>query len=131
MKKIILIVAILSSLQARAQESTNIARKEYLAVLTLTERYKDDKNWGKPEKDIIGEHFQRLGYMKQEGIVVMAGRTQLESNDPYMMGLVIFYAKDDKHIYFGDKIFQNVDFDSFKALNIFYAKDKDSVYIYN
>ncbi|MBP9099172.1 MAG: hypothetical protein KBF74_10180 [Ferruginibacter sp.] len=96
MKKIILIVAILSSLQARAQESTNIARKEYLAVLTLTERYKDDKNWGKPEKDIIGEHFQRLGYMKQEGIVVMAGRTQLESNDPYMMGLVIFYAKDDK-----------------------------------
>ena len=26
----------------------------------------------------------------------MAGRTQLESNDPAMMGLVIFYAKDDK-----------------------------------
>jgi hypothetical protein len=39
--------------------------------------------------------------MKQEGIVV-AGRTQLESNDPAMMGLVIFYAKDDrKHVHNG------------------------------
>ena len=28
--------------------------------------------------------------------MIMAGRTQLKSNDPALMGLVIFYAKDDK-----------------------------------
>jgi uncharacterized protein len=36
--------------------------------------------------------------------VVLAGRTQLETNDPAMMGLVIFYAKDDKE---ADKLMMN------------------------
>ncbi len=96
MKKVIFILAMLFSMQAIAQESADITRKEYLGVLTLTEKYKDDKNWGNVEQDIIGEHFQRLAHLKQEGIVIMAGRTQLKSNDPALMGLVIFYAKDDK-----------------------------------
>jgi YCII-related domain. len=34
--------------------------------------------------------------MNKEGVVLLAGRTQLETNDPDMMGLVIFYAKDEK-----------------------------------
>lgn len=70
--------------------------KEYIGVLTLTEKYKDEKNWAKPEQAIVGEHFQRLKKYKKEGIVVLAGRTQYETNNPDMMGIVIFYAKDDK-----------------------------------
>jgi len=96
MKKIIFIAAMLFTIQTMAQDSSNAKLKEYLGVLTLTEKYKDDKNWGNTEQGIVGEHFQRLVKMKKDGIVVMAGRTQLESNDPAMMGLVIFYAKDDK-----------------------------------
>ena len=96
MKKIIFIAALFFSMQTKAQDSAKVILKEYLGVLTLAEKYKDDKNWGKAEQGIVGEHFQRLVKMEKAGIVVMAGRTQLESNDPAMMGLVIFYAKDDK-----------------------------------
>ena len=70
--------------------------KEYLGILTLTEKYTDEKNWTQKDQEVIGEHFQRLVKMKNEGIVIIAGRTQLETNDPNMMGLVIFNAKDEK-----------------------------------
>jgi uncharacterized protein YciI len=33
---------------------------------------------------------------KEEGIVVFAGRTELPLDNPDMMGLVVFYAKDEK-----------------------------------
>jgi uncharacterized protein YciI len=44
----------------------------------------------------VGEHFKRLVQMNKDGVVLLAGRIQLESNDPNMIGLVIFYAKDEK-----------------------------------
>ena len=34
--------------------------------------------------------------MKDEGIVVLAGRTQYDLNNADMMGIVIFYAPDDR-----------------------------------
>ena len=40
--------------------------------------------------------LQRLLKKKEEGIVVLAGRTELPLNNTDMMGLVIFYAKDEK-----------------------------------
>ena len=76
-------------------QKADSTRKEYLGVLTLTEKYKDEKNWTEKEQAITGEHFQRLLKYKTEGIVVLAGRTQYDLNNPDMMGLVIFYAKDD------------------------------------
>lgn len=74
---------------------TDSTKKEYLGVLTLTEKYKDEKNWDEKAQGITGQHFQRLLKAKQEGIVVMAGPTDYNVNNPNMMGLVIFYAKDD------------------------------------
>ncbi|MEI9943689.1 MAG: YciI family protein [Chitinophagaceae bacterium] len=65
-------------------------------MLTLTEKFKDEKNWKPTDQATVGEHFQRLVKYKNEGIVVLAGRTELPFSDPNMMGLVIFYAKDDK-----------------------------------
>ena len=44
----------------------------------------------------MGEHFQRLIKKKNEGVVILAGRTQTELNNTEGMGLVIFYAKDEK-----------------------------------
>ncbi len=96
MKQITLLLAIFFSAQAIAQDTASVKPKEYLGILTLTDNYKDDANWGKNEQGIVGEHFQRLVKMQQSGKVLMAGRTQLESNDPAMMGLVIFLARDDK-----------------------------------
>lgn len=94
MKKLVLVFACFITIQAFAQDSTK--KKAYLGVLTLSEKYKDEKNWTTGDQSIVGEHFQRLLKKKEEGIVVLAGRTELPLNNPDMMGLVIFYAKDDK-----------------------------------
>jgi uncharacterized protein YciI len=95
MKKLISILLCCISLQSFAQDTTKVKMKEWLGVLTLTEKYKDEKNWTEKDKVIVGEHFQRLIKMKNDGIVALAGRTEYETNNPDMMGLVIFYAKDD------------------------------------
>ena len=76
-------------------QKTDSTRKEYLGILTLTEKYKEEKNWAKTDEAIIGGHLQRLVKYKNEGIVILAGRTNYETDNPDMMGLVIFYAKDD------------------------------------
>ena|SRR5687768_784215 len=94
MRYVILCFLTFLSVTAFAQKDTT--QKEYLGVLTLTEKYQDAKNWGKTDEAIVGEHFQRLKKFKSEGKVLLAGRTSYETDNPDMMGLVIFYAKDDK-----------------------------------
>ena len=96
MPKFIIIVFACFTSYALFAQKTDTARKEYLGVLTLTEKYKDEKNWTQADQSFVGAHFQRLIKMKNDGIVILAGRTQLDTNDPNMMGLVIFYAADDK-----------------------------------
>ena len=76
-------------------QKADSTRKEYLGMLTLAEKYKKEKNWTEKEQAITGEHFQRLLKYKTEGMVVLAGRTQYDLNNPEMMGIVIFYAKDN------------------------------------
>lgn len=95
MRLIITIFALLFTVNCIAQDSSKAKMKTYLGVLTLAEKYRDDKNWTNADQAIVGQHFQRLQKYKTEGVVVLAGRTQYETNNPEMMGLVIFYAKDD------------------------------------
>ena len=94
MRHIILCFLTFLSVTAFSQKDTS--QKQYLGVLTLSEKYRDAKNWGKADEAIVGEHFQRLKRFRNEGKVVLAGRTSYEPDNPDMMGLVIFYAKDDK-----------------------------------
>jgi uncharacterized protein YciI len=96
MKALILIVSFFFTAASFAQDSTKVKMKEWLGVLTLTEKFTDEKNWTTADQSIVGEHFQRLIKMKETGIVVLAGRMELPVNDPTMQGLVIFYAKDEK-----------------------------------
>lgn len=95
MKILFFFFAVLFQVSVHAQ-ATATKHKEWLGILSLTEKYKEDKNWAKADEAIVGEHFQRLVKMKNEGIVVLAGRTNLPTNSPDMMGLVIFYAQDEK-----------------------------------
>lgn len=95
MKQVLILFFCIAPAQLSAQDTTKAKLKQYLGVLTLTEKFKDEKNWTKAEEGIVGEHFQRLVKLKNEGIVVLAGRTDYETNNPDMMGLVIFYAKDN------------------------------------
>lgn len=94
MKQLLTIICLVIALQISAQEKTKTP--QWLGILTLADQYKVEKNWSKTDQAITGEHFQRLVKMKNEGVVLLAGRTQLELNDAGMMGLVIFYAKDEK-----------------------------------
>lgn len=96
MRKYVVVVTLFICLQSLAQDSAQIKPKEWLGVLTLTEKYQEEKNWTKEDQAVVGQHFQRLVKMKDEGIIILAGRMQLPTNDTEMKGLVIFYAKDDK-----------------------------------
>src|SRR5262245_19017651 len=96
MKRLILICACFIAVRAIAQDKTKVKPKSWLGVLTLTEKYKDEKNWSQNDQAIAGERFQRLVKYKTDGVVVLAGRTELALDNPEMMGLVIFYAKDEK-----------------------------------
>jgi uncharacterized protein len=95
MKKVFLFICVFAVLHAFAQDSSKTKLKEYLGVLTLAEKFKEDKNWTAADQAIVGQHFQRLVKMKDAGVVALAGRMELPMNDPEMKGLVIFYAKDD------------------------------------
>ncbi len=95
MKKLLLAIACFITAQTFAQTDTK-DKKAWLGVLTLPEKYQDEKNWNASEQAIVGEHFQRLIKKKEEGVVVLAGRTELPLDNPEMMGLVVFYAKDEK-----------------------------------
>src|SRR5574339_225407 len=79
-----------------AQDNSKQDKKAWLGVLTLAEKYKNEKNWSPADQAITGEHFQRLVKYKNEGVVVLAGRTELPLDNPDMIGLVVFYAKDEK-----------------------------------
>lgn len=94
MKFFPLIVSFVFSIPLFAQQQ-DTTKKQYLGVLILSEKYKDEKNWTKTDEAIVGEHFKRLMKYKNDGIVILAGRTQYETNNPDMMGLIIFYAKND------------------------------------
>ncbi len=96
MKEFIFVCASFMALQLTAQDTTKAKPKEFLGVLTLTDKYKEEKNWTAQDQAVVGEHFQRLIKFKNEGVVVLAGRTELPLDNPDMVGLVIFYAKDEK-----------------------------------
>ena len=91
---VLLLLINVVSFSVSAQEKTKTP--QWLGILTLADKYKDAKNWTKQDEAITGEHFQRLVKMKNEGVVLLAGRTQLDLADAGMMGLVIFFAKDEK-----------------------------------
>lgn len=95
MRRFMLLMLIAFPLVMFAQDSTANKSKVWLGVLTLTEKYKNEKNWTAADQATVGEHFQRLLKLKDQGVVVLAGRTDYELNNADMMGLVIFYAADD------------------------------------
>lgn len=67
--------------------------KQFLYKVTLSKKYHKDANWTDKDKQLVGEHFERLKKATDEGKVILAGRTD-EANDK-TFGIVIFYAKDE------------------------------------
>lgn len=96
MKKKILILVLVSFGISGFSQQADTSWKEYLGVLTLTEKFQEEKNWTDREESLVGEHFQRLVKYKNEGLVLLAGRTPYKVSVKEGMGLVIFYARNDE-----------------------------------
>jgi uncharacterized protein YciI len=76
---------------AYSQSTTiNNQKKTFIYVLKLTEKYHDEKNWQAQESKIIGDHFERFVNMMKEGILVFAGRTEVELSNTF--GIAVYYA---------------------------------------
>lgn len=63
---------------------------EYIYILKLIERLENVKNWTDNDNDIVGEHFNNLLRLKEEGTLLLAGKTS--GNDHDTFGVVIFKA---------------------------------------
>ncbi|MBL7891615.1 MAG: hypothetical protein JNL63_03205 [Bacteroidia bacterium] len=68
--------------------------KKYIYILKLLPRYTRDANWTEETHSIVSTHFNYLKKLKEEGQLILAGRTDYSVEDPMTFGVAIFIAKD-------------------------------------
>lgn len=68
---------------------------QFIYFLNLTERLIDDNNWTEKDEKIVSDHFKRLLQMKDNGQLILAGKTS--DRDP--VGVVIFNAKNHEEAF--------------------------------
>ncbi|RDI47996.1 YciI family protein [Falsibacillus pallidus] len=66
-------------------------RQQYMYVLKLIPSLLVEANWTEKENEIVSEHFSVLVKLKEEGKLIMAGRTS--PMDESTMGIVVFEAE--------------------------------------
>lgn len=66
---------------------------EFIYFTKLNSRLKKGP-WLEEDEQLVSEHFQYLTELKSKGIVIMAGRTQVDDNKT--KGIVLFYANSEK-----------------------------------
>lgn len=69
-------------------------KKQYIYVLRPIERLRKEENWTKKEEDIVSDHFNALVRLKEEGTLILAGKTN--GLDDSTFGIVIFEAATDE-----------------------------------
>lgn len=97
MKKLVgvLLVALLCCGAVVSRESRKKdEKKQFIYVLKLIPRLREEKNWTKEDGEIVGRHFRRLQQLHKEGRVILAGRT-LNESDPSQFGVVILVADSE------------------------------------
>lgn len=61
------------------------AKKQFVIVLRLNEKYHDERNWTEADNQAVGRHFARLQKLQADGKLILAGRTTVKAS----MGVVI------------------------------------------
>lgn len=64
---------------------------EYIYILKLVDRLEKVENWTDKDNKIVGEHFNNLLRLKNEGSLLLAGKTA--GNDKNTFGAVIYKAE--------------------------------------
>lgn len=62
--------------------------QQFLYKLELQAYLNDENNWTERENDIVSRHFSYLVNLKEEGKLILAGRTSPTDGSPF--GIVIF-----------------------------------------
>lgn len=68
-----------------------VAKKQFIIVLRLNERYQDDKAWTEADNKAVQGHFQKLQKLQAEGRLIVAGRTMVKAS----MGIVVLEVESE------------------------------------
>ncbi|KUP09417.1 hypothetical protein Q75_00390 [Bacillus coahuilensis p1.1.43] len=68
--------------------------REYIYILKLIPRLQDAGNWSEEDQDLVKQHFVRLKEYRDEGKVILAGKTDREDEKGF--GIVIFKEASDE-----------------------------------
>ena len=68
-------------------------KQEWLYILKVTRLEMLTGGSTEEEARIVGDHFQHLKRLKDEGVTILMGRTS--NDDETTMGLVVFRAEDE------------------------------------
>lgn len=67
----------------------------YIYILKLQGDFNDLSKWKSDTEQIIGNHFNYLKKLCEQGIVLFVGRTQVEIGDERNTGICVFQAKNE------------------------------------
>lgn len=75
-------------------KQTEMKTLKFIYVLKLLPEYQIENNWTEETNKIVSTHFNYLKQLKQDGEVILAGRTNYSLDNSLNFGVVIFSAKD-------------------------------------
>jgi uncharacterized protein len=67
---------------------------EFIYVLKLIPRLFNEENWTSEDENFVTEHFERLKTFRDQGTVILAGRTMNE--EEHAFGIVVFEAESEE-----------------------------------
>jgi hypothetical protein len=69
--------------------------RDYIYILNLAPKYRNQDNWGEIEDGILEKHNQRLARQEERGVVKYVGKTDLPLENDENFGLVVFQSEND------------------------------------
>ncbi|MDB5228650.1 MAG: hypothetical protein JWN78_2843 [Bacteroidota bacterium] len=67
---------------------------KFIYVLKLLPEYQNKNNWTEETNKIISTHFNYLKKLKEDGQIILVGKTDYSADNPSNFGIVIFSATD-------------------------------------
>jgi uncharacterized protein YciI len=93
MKKILIctiVFLVIAGVSVAQTDQKKMEKKQFLYLLRLEKSMDDSAAWTPEKSKIVQEHFARLQKMNDDGILILAGRTQNELDKTF--GIVIYEA---------------------------------------
>ncbi|MES2725576.1 MAG: YciI family protein [Bacteroidota bacterium] len=80
--------------QTPKPKQTANKQSKFIYVLKLTPTYQNEANWTDETRKIVTAHFNQLKKLKEDGQVILAGKTDYTKDNPANFGIVIFNAEN-------------------------------------